>query len=97
MGTRSRKSSPVAVPGLLILDVRLPGTATGLPLLRAIRDNPTTARLPILVATADVTFLREHAGALKNLDCATLPKPFDIESLLECVAALLPVGGHQQP
>lgn len=85
------------LPGLVILDIRLPGTATGLPLLRAICDNPATAHLPILVATADATFLREHAGALKNLGCETLAKPFDIESLLECVASLLPVGGHRQP
>jgi two-component system alkaline phosphatase synthesis response regulator PhoP len=83
------------LPNLLILDVRLPGTVTGLPLLHAMRDNPATAHLPILIATADVTFLRENAGALKSLGCETLPKPFDIDSLLGCVASLIPVGGHQ--
>ncbi len=81
-------------PGLLILDVHLPGRATGLPLLRTIRDYPATAHLPILVATADLNFLRENAGELKSLDCETLPKPFDIDYLLDCVASLLPVGNR---
>jgi DNA-binding response OmpR family regulator len=79
-------------PALLILDVRLPGSITGLPLLRAIRDNPATATLPILVATADTTFLRENVGTLKALGCETLQKPFGIDSLLNCVASLLSVG-----
>ncbi len=82
---------------LLILDVRLPGAVTGLALLRAIREKPATANLPILVATADLTFLRENAGELKSLGCETLPKPFDIGSLLDYVASLLPVGRRSTP
>jgi len=81
-------------PGLLILDVHLPGRVTGLPLLRTIRDYPATAHLPILVATADLNFLRENAGELKSLGCETLPKPFDIDYLLDCVASLLPVSNR---
>lgn len=77
-------------PGLLILDVRLPGAVTGLPLLRTIRDYPATAHLPILVATADLNFLRENAGALKDLGCETLAKPFDIDAFLGCVGTLIP-------
>ncbi len=83
-------------PDLLILDVRLPGAVTGLPLLRALRENRSTAQLPILVATADLAFLRENAGALKTLGCEALPKPFDIDSLLDCVASLLPVGKPEE-
>ncbi len=79
-------------PDLLIVDIRLPGTVTGLPLLRGIREKPATAHLPILVATADLNFLRENAWELKSLDCETLSKPFDLDSLLDCVASLLPVG-----
>lgn len=82
---------------LLILDVRLPGGVTGLALLRAIREKPETANLPILVATADLTFLRENAGALKSLGYETLPKPFDSDALLDCVASLLPVAECEEP
>lgn len=84
-------------PDLLIIDIRLPGEITGLPLLRAIRGNAATARLPILVVTADLTFLRENVGALKSLGCETLQKPFDIDSLLDCVASLLPVVRRMIP
>jgi DNA-binding response OmpR family regulator len=77
-------------PDLLILDVRLPGELSGVPLLRTLRGMPVAAELPIVVATADRTFLYENAGTLKALGCETLEKPFDIESLLDCVAALLP-------
>ncbi len=77
-------------PDLLVLDVRLPGALTGLPLLHTIRENPATAHLPILVATADLAFLRLNAGALKNLGCETLAKPFDIDAFLGCVGSLIP-------
>jgi DNA-binding response OmpR family regulator len=83
-------------PGLLVLDIRLPGAVTGLPLLRAIREKAATANLPILIATADVTFLRGNAGELKTLGCETVQKPFDIDALLMCVGALLPVGTCRQ-
>lgn len=83
-------------PDLLILDVRMPGERSGLPLLRAIRMNPATAKLPILVATADVAFLRENAGALKTLDCESLTKPFDIDAFLERVRSLLSVPNRTQ-
>ncbi len=77
-------------PDLLVLDVRLPGAVTGMRLLHAMRQNPTTARLPILVITADLTFLRENADALKDLGCETLAKPFDIDAFLGCVGTLIP-------
>lgn len=77
-------------PDLLILDIRLPGGVTGLPLIHAIRENPATANLPLLVTAADMTFLRENAGALTSLGCETLAKPFDIDSLLGCVGSMLP-------
>ncbi len=53
-------------PDLLILDVRVPGRVSGMPLLHTVRGNPATAKLPIPVATADVTFLRENAGARRE-------------------------------
>ncbi len=82
-------------PDLLILDVRLPGGVTGLPLLSTLRDNPATARLPIIVTTADASFLRKNAWAVHGLGCETLEKPFDLDSLLGCVASFLPVGKRE--
>ncbi len=83
-------------PDLLILDMRLPGAITGLPLIHAIRENPATANLPILVATADLTFLHENAGTLKNLGCETLAKPFDIDAFLGCVGTLIPAHDRSE-
>lgn len=80
-------------PDVLILDVRMPGSLAGLPLLEAIRRRPATVRMPIVVATADLPFLREHAATLRALGCETLAKPFDLDALLGCVASLLPRPG----
>lgn len=83
-------------PDLLILDVRMPGRVSGLALLRTIRENPATADVPILVATADLTFLRENEDELKALGCASLTKPFDIDAFLGRVTSLLSAPDRTQ-
>jgi CheY-like chemotaxis protein len=76
-------------PALAILDLRMQGADSGITILRALRDHPSTAALPVLVCSADLAFLRDHAGDLRALDCRTLPKPFDLDTLLCTIHAML--------
>jgi DNA-binding response OmpR family regulator len=76
-------------PALAILDLRMAEAGSGITILRALRDDPATATLPVLVCSADVIFLRAHADDLRALGCQTLPKPFDLDTLLRTIRAML--------
>jgi DNA-binding response OmpR family regulator len=76
-------------PALAILDLRMATAGSGVAILRTLRDDPATATLPVLICSADLPFLRDHADALRALDCRTLPKPFDLDVLLCTIRAML--------
>lgn len=76
-------------PALAILDLRMDDAASGLTILRALRDEPATAALPVLICSADLTFLRDHDSDLRALQCEVLPKPFDLQTLLDTIHAML--------
>jgi DNA-binding response OmpR family regulator len=77
------------LPTLAIIDLRMNTAASGITVLRALRDDPSTAALPVLVCSADLTFLRDHADDLRALGCQMLPKPFDLDVLLSTIRAML--------
>lgn len=75
------------VPELLLLDIMLP-EEDGLQILRKLRAQPATKRLPILMLTAKGS---EYDTVL-GLDCGAddyVPKPFGMMELLARVRALL--------
>jgi DNA-binding response OmpR family regulator len=76
-------------PNLLILDIVVELRDAGLRLLRAIRGEPGLATLPVIVCSADTTFLRERADELASLRCAVMEKPFNLEGLFVQIAAML--------
>ena len=85
---------------LVMLDLRGVGEEGGLVLLHQIRTDPRHERLPVLVCSADVKQLRDHAADLSRMArVAVLEKPFRIETLAGVLQALLdgstriPVGG----
>src|SRR5918997_5713374 len=82
-------------PDLVVLDVRLDHPESGWTILELLRLDPATARIPVIVCSADGRFLREKAPSLRELDCDTLEKPFDLEMLLGKVAAAL--GPQTEP
>jgi CheY-like chemotaxis protein len=70
-------------PGLILLDLMMP-TMDGWQLRTRLREDPVLAKIPIVIMTA-------HAGVLRavaNVQPPTpvLPKPLDLERLLELVA-----------
>lgn len=91
-GDRAYGTIKEAQPDLVILDVRLDHAEQGWTILELLRLDPTTARIPVIICSADAHFLREKAASLHELRCDTLEKPFDLDMLLEKVARALRDG-----
>ncbi len=76
-----------AAPDLLILDLLLP-RMSGLEVLRAIRNEPRTRALPIILLTARATEMDKLVGFERGAD-DYLTKPFSPKELVARVRALL--------
>ena|SRR5882724_2150647 len=74
-------------PDLVLLDVMTPGL-TGLDVARALRSTPATARIPIIMLTAETGDGDVEAGYRAGVD-AYLCKPFSPRDLLSRVCAML--------
>jgi CheY-like chemotaxis protein len=76
-----RKCSPTVV----LLDMQLPGSVSGLDLLAAIRRNPRLAATRVVLHTAE-----SHASSLPEAETADLVvvKPADIDDLLTMIRRL---------
>src|SRR5688572_14638267 len=74
-------------PDLLILDLNMPGLS-GYEVCREVKRNPGTARVPILMLTAQASVEHKLEGFEAGAD-DYLPKPFDARELRARVAALL--------
>ena len=74
-------------PDLLILDLNMPGLS-GYDVCRAVKRNPGTARVPILMLTAQSSVEHKIEGFEAGAD-DYLPKPFDARELRARVSALL--------
>ena len=76
-------------PDLLVLDLRMEDSYSGLVVLKAMRENLATAAVPCILCSADITFLRERAEDLRVLDCEPLEKPFAVEDFITMIRRLL--------
>lgn len=74
-------------PDLLVLDLVMPGMS-GFEVCRAVKRNPFTARIPVLMLTARGDVEHKVAGFEAGAD-DYLPKPFDPRELRARVVALL--------
>ena len=73
-------------PQVILLDVGLPAT-DGRAVLSALRANPRTAEIPVVIVSALPRNVLRHD--FPNAE-ALVSKPFDVEELLRAVAALRP-------
>ena len=76
-----------ARPQLIMLDIMLPGM-DGIEILKALRGNPTTARIPVIIASARGTEYDKVVGLDLGAD-DYLAKPFGVMELVSCVKAVL--------
>jgi CheY-like chemotaxis protein len=78
-----------SMPDLVILDVVMNDQEAGWRILNLLTLDPETRPIPVLVCSAAVDSLHAHQPLLDRYGIRSLPKPFDLEVLLEAVGALL--------
>src|SRR5919202_3699452 len=76
-------------PDAIMLDVVMP-EVSGWEVLAALRADPEFARTPVIVCTAYVAEALGRLSELKGPDqhLGLLPKPFDLEELIEVVGSV---------
>src|SRR5918911_3096238 len=83
-------------PDLVILDIRIGGEERGWTILNLLTLDPATRPTPVIVCSAAIQSLHEHQEWLDRFGVRALPKPFDLDTLLETVGGMLaerPRGG----
>ncbi len=76
-------------PDVIMLDVVMP-EVSGWEVLASLREDPAFARTPVIVCTAYVAEALGRLAELKGPDqhLGLLPKPFDLEELIEVVESV---------
>ena len=89
-----RRALQESLPDLVILDVMLPGE-DGMSLLRSLRQDARTRRLPVILVTARDAEMDKVNGLDAGAD-DYLTKPFGVMELLARVRALLRRSGEEK-
>jgi CheY-like chemotaxis protein len=76
-------------PDLVSLDIRLGVEEHGWTILNLLTLDPATRPIPVMVCSAAIQSLHEHQGWLNRFGVCALPKPFDLDTLLETVSRIL--------
>ncbi|MBA3533842.1 MAG: response regulator [Ardenticatenales bacterium] len=79
-------------PNLIIIDHLFFGETRGWQFLQALKLSRTTAMTPIIVCTAVTKEVREIESDLEAKNICLLPKPFDIDDLLQAINLSLPLA-----
>jgi DNA-binding response OmpR family regulator len=76
-------------PDLVITDLWMEDARSGLLLLQQMRRVTSVHDIPVIMAAANMVFLRENEQELRALNCVPLAKPFDLDDLLTKVRELI--------
>jgi DNA-binding response OmpR family regulator len=76
-------------PDLVILDIRVGHEESGWTILQCLTLDPATQPIPTIICSAAIESLQDHEALLRQYDCEVLPKPFDLDTLLEKIRAAL--------
>lgn len=88
--SEAREAIRHRLPDLVVVDINLEHPTAGWTFVQLLRLDRQTEQIPVILATADVDFVRAKGKALQQLGCAVLEKPFSIDALLREVAAIMP-------
>ena len=87
-GEQALAQVAAAMPGLVLLDLTMPGLQPA-DLVRRLRSAPHTARIPIVVLSA----ARDVAARARELGAdGAVAKPYDVDDLIRVVREYLPAG-----
>jgi DNA-binding NtrC family response regulator len=73
-------------PDLVIQDIRIGGEEHGWTILNLLTLDPATRPIPMIVCSAAIYSLHEHQEMLSKFAIHVLPKPFDLDTLLQTIA-----------
>ena len=76
-------------PDLIIQDIRIGGEEHGWTILNLLTLDPQTRDIPMIVCSAAITSLHEHQEMLTQFSIRALPKPFDLDTLLNTIEETL--------
>ena len=95
VGSNAFQRSRDEQPDLVLLDINLLNPGRGWTTLDAMRLHPKTRNIPVIICSTDMHLIDEKAVLLRNMNCQSLEKPFDIEAMLDkVVAAIGPPSSH---
>lgn len=80
-------------PDLVILDIMLPGGTDGFEVCRAIKENPETASIPVIILSAKKSIPDLERGRKAGAD-AYLTKPFKAVKVMQVIEGL--IGGDSR-
>lgn len=75
-------------PRVVLLDVQMPDV-DGIELFRQLRADPATRTLPVIFFTANAHKLQERLPNYAACGATLLPKPFDMDQLIDAVSRAL--------
>ena len=75
-------------PRVLLLDIQMPDV-DGITLFQQLRADPATSSLPVIFVTANEHLLNTHLPDYRALGAQVLPKPFDLDALVNVVGRAL--------
>lgn len=76
-------------PDLVILDLMLGREQTGWAVLELLRQEPSTAEIPVILCSAAAPALRQCPSKTGHGVVETVAKPFDVDNLLGVIERLL--------
>jgi DNA-binding response OmpR family regulator len=83
-------------PDLVLLDIRMGGEERGWTILELLTLDPSTRTIPVIVCSAAIRQLQDHQPTLEQLGNDVLPKPFDLDVLLEKISVGLARGRNRK-
>src|SRR5436305_6687969 len=73
------------MPDLLILDYVVGRDRSGWQLLQTLHQTSATSSIPVIICTTAIRLSNEIEDYLSNMGISVVPKPFDINDLLDTI------------
>jgi len=76
-------------PDLIILDFMIGKQNEGWQMLQQLKNYPPTASIPVMITSVAMTLVSEQQNYFDQRGIPRLPKPFDVDYLLQTVRQML--------